>query len=153
MLTVSDAPIDAPALLKAFERSARGAGAIVTFSGLVRPSASRGAVETLYLQAHPEMTVSGIEVAMTETRERWPVSELCVIHRTGEMKPGDTIVFVAAASAHRRQAIEAADFLMDYLKTRAVFWKREDTESGPQWIEPRAEDYEDATRWETATKK
>ena len=153
MLTVSDAPIDASALMKAFEQSAAGAGAIVTFSGLVRPSASNGAVDTLFLQAYPAMTESGIEAAMQATRERWPVSHLQVVHRTGEMKPGDTIVFVAAASAHRRQAFEAADFLMDYLKTRAVFWKREDTESGTEWIEPRAEDYQDATRWETTAKK
>ncbi|MEL6860414.1 MAG: molybdenum cofactor biosynthesis protein MoaE [Pseudomonadota bacterium] len=153
MLTVSDAPIDAPALLKAFEESAGAAGAIVTFSGLVRPSASKGDVETLYLQAYPAMTESGIEAAMQETQARWSVSHLQVVHRTGEMKPGDTIVFVAAASAHRREAFEAADFLMDYLKTRAVFWKREDTAAGPQWIEPRAEDYEDAKRWDTASKK
>ena len=83
----------------------------------------------------------------SHSRERWPISELCVVHRTGEMKPGETIVFVAAASAHRRAAFEAADFLMDYLKTKAVFWKREDTEKGPAWIEPREEDYKDASRW------
>ena len=152
MLRISDDPIDAGALLKAFEEKAMGAGGIVTFSGLVRPQSKAGDVQTLFLQAYPAMTEAGIEAAMSTTRQRWPVKELCVVHRTGEMKPGDTIVFVAAASAHRRAAFEAADFLMDYLKTKAVFWKREDTDHGATWIEPREEDYQDASRWDERPK-
>lgn len=148
MLTVSEAPIDASALLRAFEAKADGAGAIVTFTGHVRPVAAGGTVETLHLQAYPAMTEAGIQSAISDAQARWPISHVCVVHRTGDMQPGDAIVFIAAASAHRRAAFEAADFLMDYLKTKAVFWKREDTDQGPQWIEPRNEDYEDAARWE-----
>ena len=151
MISVSDKPIDASALLNTFEQTAKDAGAIVSFSGLVRPKAQSGEVETLSLQAYSPMTENGIEDAVAEATARWPISHVRVAHRTGDMHPGDTIVFVAAASAHRRAAFEAADFLMDYLKTKAVFWKRERTDQGDAWIEPRDQDYQDAARWQKAT--
>ena len=147
MILVSVDEIDAPERLKAFEAVAGDAGAIVSFSGRVRGASTQGEVVTLHLQAYSPMTEKGIEVAMTEAKARWPLSNAIVVHRIGDMHPGDTIVFVAAASKHRRAAFEAADFLMDYLKTKAVFWKREKTESADVWIEPRDEDYSDATRW------
>lgn len=147
MLVVSEEFIDAPALLKAFEDGADGAGAIVSFSGVVRPEASNGAVENLFLQAYSPMTENGISAAIVEAKSRWPITSVFVQHRVGEMKSGETIVFVATASTHRRAAFEAADFLMDYLKTKAVFWKREKTEAGDSWIEPREADYADAERW------
>ena len=147
MLIVSDAPIDASALLKSFEANAAGVGAIVSFTGMVRSNAAEGNVEYLFLQSYSPLTETGIQTAIDETRSRWPVANVLVQHRIGEMKPGETIVFVATASAHRRAAFEAADFLMDYLKTKAVFWKRETTDQGDKWIEPRAEDYIDAERW------
>jgi molybdopterin synthase catalytic subunit len=147
MLRVSDQPIDASAELKAFESSASGAGGIVCFSGLVRPRSASGHVKSLFLQAYSPMTEDGIHAAIRAAESRWSISDVTVIHRVGEMQPGETIVFVATASAHRRAAFEAADFLMDYLKTKAVFWKRETTEAGETWIEPRAEDYGDAARW------
>lgn len=147
MLRISDAVIDAPALLRAFEASTGDAGAIVTFSGQVRPTASDAEVTSLFLQAYPAMTEAGIREAIEAATARWPVSEPLVVHRTGEMVPGDTIVFVAVAARHRRAAFEAADFLMDYLKTQAVFWKRENTDQGSTWIEPRSADYQDAKRW------
>lgn len=148
MLIVSDAPIDASALLKSFEASAVGVGAIVSFTGMVRSNAAEGNVEYLFLQSYSPMTETGIQTAIDETRSRWPVANVLVQHRIGEMKPGETIVFVATASAHRRAAFEAADFLMDYLKTEAVFWKKEKTDRGEKWIEPRAVDYSDAERWQ-----
>ena len=147
MLRVSDQAIDAAGELKAFEAAATGVGGIVSFSGLVRPQAANGRVETLFLQAYSPMTENGIRDAIRDAESRWPISHVSVVHRVGEMQPGDTIVFVAAASAHRRAAFEAADFLMDYLKTKAVFWKRETTETGETWIEPREQDYADAARW------
>ena len=113
----------------------------------MRDHASSGAVRALTLQAYSPMTERGIETAMAEARERWPLMALKVIHRTGEMAPGEAIVFVAAASIHRRAAFEAADFLMDYLKTEAVFWKKEATATGEHWIEPRSQDYQDRARW------
>lgn len=147
MLRVSDQVIDAAAELQSFEADAAGAGGLVSFSGLVRPQAAAGRVERLFLQAYSPMTENGIHDAIEQAKSRWPVSDVTVIHRVGEMQPGDTIVFVATASAHRRAAFEAADFLMDYLKTKAVFWKRETTDKGEAWIEPRDQDYADADRW------
>lgn len=151
MITIDPQPIIASALLEQFEKTAVGAGAIVSFSGHVRAQAKDSAVQTLSLQAYSPMTDRGIEHAVAEAQSRWPISDVRVAHRIGDMKPGDTIVFVAAASAHRRAAFEAADFLMDYLKTKAVFWKQECTDAGTVWIEPRGEDYEDAARWDDAT--
>lgn len=147
MLAVTEDSLDAGSLLNAFEKKAADAGAIVSFTGLVRPEAAAGKVEGLYLQAYSPMTENGIRAAIDEAKKRWPVSHVSVAHRVGEMAPGATIVFVATASAHRRAAFEAADFLMDYLKTKAVFWKRESTDQGEAWIEPRADDYTDAERW------
>ena len=147
MLRVSADPIDAGLELQRFEQSASSAGAIVTFSGQVRPQAGSGEVETLHLQAYSPMTETGIETAMREAQSRWPIEQMRVLHRVGDMAPGETIVFVATASKHRRAAFEAADFLMDYLKTEAVFWKKESTSAGTEWIEPRADDYSDAARW------
>ncbi|MEE2879670.1 MAG: molybdenum cofactor biosynthesis protein MoaE [Pseudomonadota bacterium] len=147
MLVVSDAPFDAGQELSAFETAAAGVGGIVSFTGLVRDVASAGAVTSLYLQAYSPLTENGIAAAIKAAQERWPLTAVKVIHRTGEMAPGDAIVFVATASTHRRAAFEAADFLMDYLKTEAVFWKKETTEAGERWIEPRLEDYEDRARW------
>lgn len=147
MLRISNEPFDAGRELSAFEAEATGAGGIVSFTGLVRDHASSGAVRALTLQAYSPMTERGIETAMAAARERWPLMALKVIHRTGEMAPGEAIVFVAAASIHRRAAFEAADFLMDYLKTEAVFWKKEATATGEHWIEPRSQDYQDRARW------
>ncbi len=119
----------------------------MSFIGLVRDHASTGDVTTLHLQAYSPMTENGIQQAVANANERWDLCGVHIIHRTGDMAPGDPIVFVAAASAHRRSAFEAADFLMDYLKTEAIFWKKEATSSGTHWIDPRAEDYTDSERW------
>jgi len=138
--------------LNAFEQQVAGAGAIVSFTGLVRPDDTADAPVTgLHLQAYEPLTSRGIEEAAAIAQSRWPLTALTIIHRTGDMLPGDPIVFVATASAHRRAAFEAADFLMDYLKTKAVFWKKETTPNGARWIEPRAEDYKDAARWAAPT--
>ncbi|MEM9180741.1 MAG: molybdenum cofactor biosynthesis protein MoaE [Pseudomonadota bacterium] len=147
MLRISGDPIDAGLELNQFESRAPGAGGIVTFSGQVRPEAQQGEVNTLFLQAYSPMTEHGIEAAIADARSRWALDDVLVLHRIGEMKPGDTIVFVAAAAKHRRAAFDAADFLMDYLKTEAVFWKKESTARGAHWIEPRDADYADASRW------
>lgn len=149
MLILSPERIDAPERLKTFEAETIGAGAVVSFSGRVRGMANNGAVKSLMLQAYSPMTENGIAATIRAAEARWSLQKTLVIHRTGKMHPGETIVFVAAASKHRRDAFEAADFLMDYLKTEAIFWKQESTESGAEWIEPRAKDYADAARWDT----
>ncbi|MEO0549100.1 MAG: molybdenum cofactor biosynthesis protein MoaE [Pseudomonadota bacterium] len=147
MIDLLEAPFDPAEALGEFNAQIAGAGAVVSFSGHVRPAAASGPVTTLYLQAYSPLTENGIREAVERAKARWPLSAVRVIHRIGEMQPGEAIVFVAAASAHRRAAFEAADFLMDYLKTEAVFWKKETGAQGASWIEPRTEDYKDRARW------
>ena len=147
MISLSDQPFDVATVLREFELSVKGAGAIVTFTGTVRPQTTGEAVKTLYLQAYSPMTETGIGEAVRTAKARWNLISVRIIHRIGEIPPGDPIVFVATASAHRRAAFEAADFLMDYLKTEAIFWKKETSASGAKWIEPRLEDYSDRARW------
>lgn len=143
-------PFCAAQALAEFTSQTDGAGAIVSFTGLVRPSSRAGDVKHLHLQAYSPLTERGISDASQEAKRRWNLTAVRVIHRVGDIFPNETIVFVATASSHRRAAFEAADFLMDYLKTEAVFWKKEVTADGETWIEPRTEDYSDRKRWSKA---
>tara|TARA_B100000614_G_scaffold239614_1_gene239306 strand:+ start:12462 stop:12926 length:465 start_codon:yes stop_codon:yes gene_type:complete len=147
MIRLTDHPFLTTDAVAEFEKHAAGAGAIVTFCGLVRPQSAEGDVETLHLQAYSPMTENGIRQAVDAARQRWPLTAVHIIHRIGDMAPGEPIVFVATAAPHRRAAFEAADFLMDYLKTDAIFWKKEVIASETRWIEPRADDYLDRARW------
>lgn len=148
MITITEQSFAPSEALSTFSEKHPGAGGIVSFTGAVRPSSAQGAVETLYLQAYAPMTQRGIEQAVAKAYERWPLTGLRIIHRIGHMAPTDAIVFVAAAANHRRDAFEAVDFLMDYLKTEAIFWKKETHTSGTAWIEPRSQDHADAKRWQ-----
>ncbi|MFN3819538.1 molybdenum cofactor biosynthesis protein MoaE [Blastomonas sp.] len=147
-IRIADGPFDPEAEVAAFRAALKESGAVVSFTGVVRPSGADGAVSALWLQHYPGMTERGIAEAVTGAGSRWPLEAVLVIHRVGEMPPHAPIVLVATASAHRRAAFEAADFLMDYLKSRALFWKSETGGQGRQWIEPRDEDYADAARWD-----
>lgn len=147
-VTIASGSFDPEAEIAAFRKALHDSGAIVTFTGQVRPSNGDGSVTTLSLQHYPGMTERGIEAILDEAARRWPLEAVLVVHRVGDMLPHDPIVLVATASAHRRAAFEAADFLMDYLKSRALFWKSETSASGRAWIEPRDEDYADAARWD-----
>ena len=147
MIQITTELIDPGSLLQEFTDSSAGSGAIVSFTGLVRDFAGKEEVKQLHLQAYSPMTEDGIFQAAHLASERWKLQNSHITHRIGNMKPGEVIVFVATASAHRRSAFEAADFLVDYLKTEAVFWKRETTSTGAHWIEPRQADYSDAQRW------
>lgn len=120
-------------------------GAIVTFTGTVRDR--DGAVAAMMLEHYPGMTEAELARVEDEARARWPLLECLIVHRYGALKPGDNIVLVATASAHREAAFEAARFLMDYLKTAAPFWKREDGPSGARWVEAEARDEAALTRW------
>ena len=143
------APIAPEQLLGAFMAEVQGAGAVVTFSGVARPlGAAGGSLQRLHLQHYPGMTEASLQRIAQAATERFDVSNVHVVHRCGDIAPGETIVFVAAASRHRRAAFEAADYMMDRLKTEAVFWKREDGPDGARWIEPTDTDHEDAARWE-----
>jgi len=122
-------------------------GALVTFTGLCRDEA--GALEALELEHYPGMAEAELSRIAQEAIGRWPLTGLTVVHRFGKIRPGQNIVLVIAASSHRRAAFEAADFLMDFLKTRAPFWKKEHLVKGgsSNWVEAKAGDDADAARW------
>ena len=136
--------LDAAAAQGMFMAAHGAAGAVVSFTGVVRPD---GGTRALYLDWYPGMTEASLREIAEAAAARFDVTALCVRHRCGEVHTGAPIVFVAAASAHRRAAFEAADYLMDRLKSEAALWKREVTEDGSRWIEPRDEDRKDLERW------
>lgn len=146
MIRIQQEPFDAGEELDLLSARAPDAGAIVSFVGKVRGEG--GAVTDLTLDYYPGFTEKRIAeiVAAAETRFRW--TAVSVVHRHGQLKPGEAIVFVGVAAPHRRAAFEAADHLMDRLKTEAPFWKREEGPGGARWIEPRAQDMTDRARWE-----
>jgi len=145
---LADRPFAAERELAEFTAGLAGEGAVVSFLGIARARASNGAkVERLVLDHHPRLTLSSLDEIAAAARERFGISSLRIVHRHGAVAPGETIVFVAAAAEHRRAAFEAADYMMDRLKTDAMFWKREDRPEGSYWIEPREEDYSDRERW------
>ncbi len=142
------APFRPGELLQRFSAERRETGAIVSFTGLMR--AENGAADTLHLDSYPGFTE--VEIARTEARAqaRFALQDSLIVHRHGPIAVGEPIVFVATAAAHRRAAFEAADHLMDYLKSRAPFWKRSQGPHGARWIEPTAQDLHDAARWDVA---
>jgi molybdopterin synthase catalytic subunit len=144
--------LSAGAELEGFIAGRTGDGAVVSFTGLARGVGKDGSViETLRLDWYPGMTERSMQDIAEAAAARFPVTDLIVAHRCGEITPGETIVFVATASPHRRTAFEAADYLMDRLKTEAAFWKRETGPSGTRWIEPVDEDRAALARWKDET--
>jgi molybdopterin synthase catalytic subunit len=138
-------PADA---LAAFIATLAGDGALVSFVGLARASDETGdEVTGLFLDAYPGMTEASLEAIAADARARFQISAVAIVHRCGAVAPGAAIVFAAAAARHRRAAFDAADYLMDRLKTDAAFWKREDKADGAVWIEPRQSDRADRARW------
>lgn len=136
--------LDAAAELAAFLEGRTADGAVASFTGLMRGPAAR-----LRLDWHPVMTLRSIRDLAEATAARFAVSDVIAVHRGGEIAPGEAIVFVAAAAAHRREAFLAADYLMDRLKTEAMFWKHEtDPDGGGRWVEPTERDRADRARWE-----
>ena len=134
--------------LAALLDQAKSDGAIVSFAGLARPVSKNGAaVDRLSLEHHPTLTQKSLEDIAVEAAQRFEVSHVRVVHRCGDIAAGEPIVFAGAAAPHRRAAFDAADYLMDRLKTEAVFWKREVGEGGSEWIEPTESDYADRDRW------
>jgi molybdopterin synthase catalytic subunit len=123
-------------------------GAVVTFTGKVRNHNLGNDVAALTLEHYPGMTEKALQEIVDAARERWPLQRVTVIHRVGELFPGDEIVLVGVTSAHRGSAFSAAEFIMDYLKTRAPFWKREATEQGDRWVDARDSDHQAAQRWD-----
>ena len=128
-----------------------GIGAIASFVGLVRDSNDGAGVSTLTLEHYPAMTRKALADIVEQARARWKVIDATVIHRVGELKPTDQIVLVVVASGHRGDAFLACEFIMDYLKTRAPFWKKESTPQGERWVEARASDDTASSRWQNPT--
>lgn len=141
---IQTAPFDATAEAQALTASRTDIGAVVTFTGFVRGD---GGLSALTLECYVEMAEAEIARLVEEAKARWPLDGVTVIHRYGRLEPGEPIVLVATASAHRAAAFAAAEFLMDDLKTRAPFWKREERASGASWVTAKAEDDAAAARW------
>ncbi|MBT8155311.1 molybdenum cofactor biosynthesis protein MoaE [Epibacterium ulvae] len=144
---VQEAPFDVGAVTSEFTTSAKGAGAIVTFTGVVR-EADTGAMTMMEIEHYPGMTQKALEQIATQAMDRWSLADALVIHRYGRLSPGDQIMMVATASRHRKDAFEAAEFLMDYLKSRAPFWKKEILDDGSvEWVAAKDDDENALKRW------
>ncbi|MDP2151327.1 MAG: molybdenum cofactor biosynthesis protein MoaE [Parvibaculum sp.] len=139
-------PFEPGALLTAFSAGRAETGAVASFTGLAR--AEQGGTEILELEAYPGLTDVEIARIAQEAAQRFSLQDWLIVHRIGRIAPGEAIVFVATASAHRREAFEACDYLMDYLKSRAPFWKKSHGPDGARWIEPTDRDRTDVERWE-----
>ncbi len=122
-------------------------GAVVSFTGLVRQMTNDGPITAMELEHYPGVTERALEEITAEAEARWPLQGVRVIHRYGRLEPGDRIVLVLTASRHRQAAFEAAEFLMDYLKTRAPFWKKEDHAGSARWVDARDTDDSAVARW------
>jgi len=133
--------------LDALTRGRRDVGALASFVGLVRDANDGHAIQGMTLEHYPGMTESALEDICAQAHARWELIDTVVIHRVGPLVPGDRIVLVGVASAHRGEAFEACEFIMDYLKTRAPFWKKEDTSGGGRWVDARESDDAAAQRW------
>lgn len=154
----SEAVLDPEAEHRALRSGGMGDGALVSFTGIARPGSGADAdtsdpVITLRLQHYPGFTEQSIARGVAQARSRWPIQACHIAHRVGDIRPGEVIVFVATTARHRRAAFEATDFLTDWLKTDAAFWKCEITANGAQWIEPRDQDHHDRRRWDELYKR
>lgn len=151
MIRVQTDDFDIGAELKALTAGDSSVGAVASFTGLVRDMApvdgADRTIRTMTLEHYPGMTEKKLADIEAEANTRWPLSASLIIHRYGTLSPGDQIVFVACASAHRQAAFDACQFLMDWLKTEAPFWKLEDTGTGGVWVEARESDDQAAARW------
>ena len=133
--------------LDALTRGLTGVGGVASFIGLVRDMADGSDVSAMTLEHYPGMTERQLEAIEREARQRWPLAATHIVHRYGRLEPGDRIVLVACASSHRAAALEACAFLIDWLKTKAPFWKCEDTAEGERWVEAKESDDAAADRW------
>ena len=150
MIRVQREDFDVGAEVARLGRGNSAVGSVCVFVGLVRDS--DGTLGAMTLEHYPGMTERALEKIEAEARERWPLEDSLIIHRHGRLEPGDTIVLVATVSPHRKAAFESCEFLIDWLKTKAPFWKREEGPDGARWVEARADDDEAASRWKAGGK-
>ena len=152
MIRVQQENFDIGAEIETLRAGRTDMGAIVSFTGTVRDTAKGEAISLMTLEHYPGMTEKELERIEAEANERWPLQASLIVHRYGPMKPGENIVLVVTASPHRQAAFEAAQFLMDFLKTDAPFWKKEAGPDGGDWVDARESDDDALKRWETPKK-
>ena len=145
---IQEADFDVGAELAALRAGDARIGALTSFVGLVRDVNHGAGVSEMTLEHYPGMTEKALEAIVDDAKARWDIYGVLVIHRVGRLQPCDQIVLVAATSAHRGEAFAACEFIMDYLKTRAPFWKREETADGARWVDARDSDDTAAARWQ-----
>ena len=145
-VVVQEEVFDPGAELSAFAKGRSDMGAIVTFSGIVRDVIG-DALQGMDIEHYPGMTEAALTKFAQEAQARWDLGDVLVIHRHGRLEPSEVIMMVATAAKHRKQAFEAAEYLMDYLKSRAPFWKKEHTTKGADWVASRSEDEDALDRW------
>jgi molybdopterin synthase catalytic subunit len=146
-IRIQQADFDVAQEIAALSKARTDIGAVVSFSGICRGSEQGEPIAALTLEHYPGMAEAEIGRHADEALSRWPLQGLTIIHRFGRIAPGENIVLVVTASSHRQAAFEAAEFLMDYLKTNAPFWKREESQKGTSWVEARDHDDNAAARW------
>ncbi|NRA70938.1 MAG: molybdopterin synthase catalytic subunit MoaE [Gammaproteobacteria bacterium] len=153
MINIQKDDFDIAALYQQLNHSQlnpNGYGAIVTFVGKVRDFNQQQHIGSMTLEHYPGMTEKSLSDIVEQAKARWPIGDPIIIHRVGELAPGDQIVYIGVVSAHRKAAFEACEFLIDYLKIKAPFWKKEQTENGTHWVDAKETDTTAATRWEKA---
>jgi len=148
MIRVQEADFDIGAEIHHMTEGKVDVGALACFVGLVRDVAGDDHIASMTLEHYPGMTERSLEKLEADARQRWPLNEVLIIHRYGTLTPGDRIVLVATTSSHRQAALESCEFLIDWLKTKAPFWKKEETSVGARWVEAKSEDDAQAERWE-----
>jgi molybdopterin synthase catalytic subunit len=146
-IRIQEADFDVAQEISALTKGRTDIGAVVSFSGICRGSENDEAIAALTLEHYPDMAEAEIARHAQTALSRWPLTGLTVIHRVGRIVPGENIVLVLTASAHRQAAFQAAEFLMDYLKANAPFWKREESATGTSWVEAHHHDDDAAARW------
>ena len=151
MIRVQEKAFDPALELKEFQRANRASGATVMFIGTVREMSEGARIEGMTLEHYPGMTEKALAEIETEAGKRWPLEASLIIHRHGRLSPGDDIVLVITASAHRQAAFESCAFLMDWLKTKAPFWKLEESQGAERWVEAKDHDDDAARRWDRRT--
>ncbi len=147
-IQIQTEPFDIAGIQERMRADNPAIGALVTFVGLMRDMNEGDQVATMTLEHYPGMTEKALQKILDEANERWDLLGVQVVHRVGDLKPLDPIVMVAVASAHRGEAFQACEFVIDYLKTRAPFWKKEQTPDGPRWVDARHSDDEAEARWQ-----
>lgn len=150
-VSVQEADFDVGAEIAALSAGRPDVGAVASFVGLVRDANDGSGVSAMTLEHYPGMTERSLAEIVAQARSRWPLLAVRVIHRHGRLAPTDRIVFVGVAGAHRGESFAACEFIMDYLKTRAPFWKCEETPEGARWVDARETDDSSAARWDAGT--